>query len=748
MTELSAQEVDLLRKVSQGLAEEYGRKRRLLSFSEYFALVASDPVRQTRNAAQYVLDAFDHYGTYRVRGPGGTVTRYRLFDCPFDGGRDKLVGQEEVQNRVRAVLERFVRQGRVDRLILLHGPNGSSKSTFVDVLARALKHYSTLDEGALYRFNWVFPVGALGKKGIGFLRDGIQDATDEESFAHLPDELIEARLTDELRDHPLLLIPAGRRRKIIFELLSRKGVDPESVRLSDYILYGDLSHRNRLVFEALLAAYGGDVKKVLRHVQVERFFLSRRYRVGLVTVEPKLAVDAATRQLTLDRSLGNLPPVLQNLELFRYSGDLVAANRGCIDFSDLLKRPVEAFKYLLSMVETGKVALEGALLYVDAVFFGSTNELQLAAFRESAEFPSFRGRFEFVSVPYLLDYRAEEKIYRQRVTRETVGRPVAPHALEMAALWAVLTRLYPPDPAKYPEDIRPAVESMTPLEKARFYADGVLPSRIRGDALKRMQRIAEDMVSEYRSWPNYEGNSGVSPRAMLALLADAARRPGRPILSALDVFAGIEELCGEKNLYDFLRRPKQRNGYWDPEAALEAARRYYEELIEAEMWEAVGIVDETRVDELLERYVLHLTAWAKKEKVRNPATGELEPPDEDFMQDMEMRMGAESSASFRDDVVTRVGAWALSHPGEKPVLRQLFARELENFLDGVYENRVKTLVLRLGDLVALLEERLGPGDEGHAQAEAMRQRLEALGYDRSAMLEAVGLVLQRLAEKA
>jgi serine protein kinase len=109
-------------------------------------------------------------------------------------------------------------------------------------------------------------------------------------------------------------------------------------------LRGDLSHRNRQIFEALLSSYHGDLSKVLRHVQIERFFVSRRYRQAAATVEPQLAVDARSRQLTMDRSLGSLPPALQSLTLYEYQGELVDGNRGVIDFADLLKRPLESYK--------------------------------------------------------------------------------------------------------------------------------------------------------------------------------------------------------------------------------------------------------------------------------------------------------------------------------------------------------------------------------------------------------------------
>ncbi|MDB4979631.1 MAG: putative serine protein kinase, PrkA, partial [Myxococcales bacterium] len=150
------------------LRESFTRNRRVMSFGEYFSLFATDTRRQVRSAAQYVRDVFDHFGTETVRTPRGAMTRWHLFDCPWDGGKDALAGQEEVQAAVYRLVSNFAREGRTNRLILLHGPNGSAKSTFVASLQRAMEHYSTLDEGALYRFNWIFPAQKLTKGGIGF----------------------------------------------------------------------------------------------------------------------------------------------------------------------------------------------------------------------------------------------------------------------------------------------------------------------------------------------------------------------------------------------------------------------------------------------------------------------------------------------------------------------------------------------------------------------------------------------------
>ena len=79
-----------------------------------------------------------------------------------------MAGQEEVQNALYRLLGNFVRAGAVNKLILLHGPNGSAKSTSWTPSSAGWSCYSREPEGALYGFNWIFPSEKLVKGGIGF----------------------------------------------------------------------------------------------------------------------------------------------------------------------------------------------------------------------------------------------------------------------------------------------------------------------------------------------------------------------------------------------------------------------------------------------------------------------------------------------------------------------------------------------------------------------------------------------------
>jgi predicted Ser/Thr protein kinase len=702
------------------MRESFARNRRVMSFGEYFSLFGADPARQVRSAAQYLRDVFDHFGTEAVRTPRGPMTRWKLFDCPWDAGKDALMGQEEVQAAVYRLISNFAREGRTNRLILLHGPNGSAKSTFVACLQRAMEHYSTLEQGALYRFNWIFPSQKLTKGGIGFGGGGFEGGGSQDTYAYLDDELIESKIVDEMRDHPLLLLPRAKRRDLIERRLEetiRRGFRP-----ADYLLRGDLSHRNRQIFEALLSSYHGDLAKVLRHVQVERFFVSRRYRQAAATVEPQLAVDARSRQLTMDRSLASLPPALQSLTLYEYQGELVDGNRGVIEFADLLKRPLESYKYLLGTVEQGRVSLDVASLELDTVFIGSSNEGYLAAFKEIPEFQSFKGRMELVRVPYLLDYRVEQRIYQAQIqsAHAESGKHVAPHVAWVTALWAVLTRMKKPLAEKYGKALSDIVGKLGPIEKALLYADSATPEGLGADQQRELVAGIDKVARESDSYPNYEGRTGASPREMKLIIMNAAQSPRYHCLSPFAVFDELEELVRGVTVYEFLKQEPLPGGFHENRKFIFQVRDRLIDRIDDEVRTSMGLVEERRYIEQFERYVSHVSYWVKREKVPNPITGRDEDPDEEMMTDVERILEVTSRREeFRREVIARIGAWSIDHPRQKPDYEKIFPRPIAELREAFFSERKRQVRKINEDLLVLLTDgpaKMQPDAAGAAQA--------------------------------
>ncbi|HEX7663855.1 MAG TPA: serine protein kinase PrkA, partial [Polyangiaceae bacterium] len=701
---------DEIQKVAQGVEKRFQASRRVLSFSEYLDLFATNPGRYARDASRYLRDVFDFYGTSKVRYPWGEFTRYTLFDLPWETREGNkapigaLIGQEQVQEEIHRALENFAREGRPQRLVLLHGPNGSAKSTIVGCLMRALENYSTLDEGALYRFNWVFPSQKTVRGTLGFGQGGAQ-VSPATSYAHLTEDQIDAKLLVEVRDHPLFLFPVEERRALLEKMLAGSKEPPP-----DWILRGQLSYKSQQVFEALLSSYGGSYTDVLRHVQVERYFISQRYRVGAVTIGPQMSVDAGERQITADRSLSALPASLQAITLYEAKGELIDAAGGLLEFSDLLKRPLDAFKYLQLSIETGEVALTQQNVQLNCVMMGSANELHLDAFREHPEFPSFRGRIELVRTGYLRSYLQEQQIYDTLIVPQVKDldgsrRHVAPHATRVGALFAVLTRMRKPNPDRFNRSLGPIVSQLTALEKLDLYGVGAIPERFEPDQQKLLRANVADIFTESDSYPIYEGRIGASPREMRVVLLDAAQSPKYACLSPLAVLEEIEQLCERTTEFDWLQQEIVGGGYHDVKQFIEAINGRLLDAWENEFHQASGLVEDDRYAELFERYVQHVSVWVKKERIRNRVTGDYEEPDEKMMREVERLLETKGDADdARKQMISAIAAWALDHPGQKVEAAIVFPQQLKRLRDAIFAERRPQVALRTRDVVRLVRD--------------------------------------------
>jgi serine protein kinase len=511
-----------------------------------------------------------------------------------------------------------------------------------------------------------------------------------------------------------------------------------------WVLRGELSHKSRQVFEALLGTYDGSLEQVLRHVQVERFFISRRYRVGAVTLGPQLSVDAGERQVTADRSLGALPTALQAVTLFEAFGELVDAGGGLLEFSDLLKRPLDAFKYLQITAETGEVALRSQTLYVNCVMLASGNEAHLAAFREHPEFESFRGRFELVRAPYLLSWKDEQAIYDAQIAPQ-VRCHVAPHATQMAAMFAALTRMRRPNPDRFPKALRDVLNEITAIEKMDLYATGLPPNRLDDETKKLLKNSVSELYHESDAYPIYEGSVGASPREMRGVLLDAAQNPRFACLSPLAVLEELDRLCERSGEYAFLQDEKLPGGYHDHALFRRTIRERLLDALEDELRISSGLVDEARYYELFERYVTHVSVWIKGEKIRNPMTGQYEESDERLMREVEALLGSpEKPHDFRNGLISAIAAWAIDHPNEPVRNAGVFTEYLRRIREAVFAER-RVLVARLcRDLVLLLrDEGAGLDQPRRVAAEAvLAELIRRFGYEKTSAADAAAALLR------
>lgn len=659
----------------------------VLAFNDYMARFESRPLAESRPTFQYLLDMLNHYG---VDEKGD----YKLFDLQH-ADSPAVHGQQKIVRGLVSNLKNFQEEGFNNKFILLVGPNGSSKSSIVRKLMKGAEEYSMSEEGALYTFSWIFPIDSFVKGSLGLA--STPSDRHLSTYAYLDDKDVSAILPSELKDHPLLLIPKEYRQELLDTSLASNPSQLEAVRKS-YLYRGDLSKRNRMIYDALLKNYKGKHHEVLKHIRVERFFISRRYSSGAVTIEPQLHVDARMQQITMDKRLASLPPSLQSLNLYSLQGEAVLANRGILEFSDLLKRPLDAFKYLLMTMETSTLNLQGILTELDIFFIGTSNEIHLAAFKQHPDFNSFKGRFNFIKVPYLLNYLEEEKIYIEQVEGLHESSQFEPHALRSLCLFAVMTRLRA-SLAKNFEDkkLSDIVSSLNPMEKARFYAEREIPERFDSESRQLLSQAWNDVHDEFENDNLYQGKFGLSPRDIKSIIYKLTSR--HKVVSFVEVLEYLQRLITKKNDYDFLSMTAQAD-FHHPTRFIALIKDYCLDLVDEEVRASLGLIDERSYEDYIRRYILNVNALIKGEKIKNNITGKYEEGDDYFIKEFEHSIALkEDVTKFRSHLISKLGAYSLDNRGKSITyidvfpelvrrLQESFREEQRNIIEGVSRNLV------------------------------------------------------------
>jgi serine protein kinase len=236
------------------------------SFRDYLELVAENPL-VARNAYQRIYDMILHYGVDKYRQMKQDYVHYKFFDDPFDNGKDAIFGLDApIMRLVECFKSAAHGYGTDRRILLLHGPVGSSKSTIARLLKKGLEHYTATDAGALYTFTW-------------------HVENEEGQMEHQP---------CPMHEEPLKLIPQRMRGEVLAHL-NQELPEERQIRVE-----GDLDPFCRRMFDDLLKRYDGDWNKVIEHVTVQRLMLSEKDRVGIGTFQPKDEKNQDSTELTGD----------------------------------------------------------------------------------------------------------------------------------------------------------------------------------------------------------------------------------------------------------------------------------------------------------------------------------------------------------------------------------------------------------------------------------------------------------------
>ncbi|MBM4361775.1 MAG: serine protein kinase [Deltaproteobacteria bacterium] len=629
--------------------QDYARYRDLSwegSFEEYLQIVRKRP-QVTRNAFQRMYDMVIGYGTEEYIDNKKRLVRYNYFRDEIDGGKDGVFGLDIPLMRLMNVLQAAAEgYGPERRVLLLHGPVGSSKSTIARLLKKGVEAYSRTTEGALYTFRWV----NLGETGL--------------ASGGAPE------FDSPMNDEPLRLIPIEWRARAIEEL--RLSNDRFRVRVD-----GDLDPASRFIFQGLMQRYQGDWGQVVaRHVRVRRLLLSEKDRVGIGTFQPKDEKNQDSTELTGDINYRKIAEYGSDSDprAFNFDGEFNIANRGVVEFVEMLKLDVAFLYDLLGASQEHKIKPKKfAQTDIDEVIIGHTNEAEYRRLVNNEFMEALRDRTIKIDIPYITRLKDEIRIYEKEFHSGKVrGRHVAPHTFEVAAMWAVLTRLE--DPKKH---------NLQLLQKLKLYDGKALPG------------YTQDTVKELRKEAKREGMEGISPRYVQDKISNAlVSELGE---GTINPFMVMNELEKGLNQHSLISNEEQRKRYRD---LIGVVKREYEEIVKNEVQRAIS-ADEDAISKLAANYIDSIKAFTLKEKVRNPYTGQYEEPDERLMRSIEEKIEVPENRKedFRREIMNFIGARALE--GKKfdwqsnDRLRR--ALELKLFEDQKDSIKLKTLVSAVVD---------------------------------------------------
>ncbi|RCS54342.1 serine protein kinase [Bremerella cremea] len=588
--------------------EQFRKKNWQGTFEDYLDLIAETPAI-TRNAFQRCYDMILSYGidTYEVSRE--KRVHYRFFDDPLDGGRDAIFGLEDAQvSLVNALKSAAHGYGIEKRVLLLHGPVGSSKSTMARLLKKGLERYSATDEGAIYSLGWLDP--------------------------HKPDDMSAVHWCP-MNEEPLHLIPEEFRAEIAAQLTN-------PAKHSEYPLSiaGELCPFCRFMYMDSLARHGGDWTKVIHDVHVRRILLSEKDRIGIGTFQPKDEKNQDSTELTGDINYRKIAEYGTDSDprAFNFDGEFNVANRGIIEFIEVLKLDVAFLYDLLGASQEHKVKPKKfAQTDIDEVILGHTNEPEYRRLQNNEFMEALRDRTVKIDVPYVTKLSNEVKIYEKDYNKEKVkGKHIAPHTIEMAAMWAVLTRLEEPKNA-----------SLTLMQKLKLYDGKSLPG------------FTEENIKELKSQAKREGMLGISPRYVQDKISNAL--VAHPDATSINPFMVLNELESGLGNHSLITSEDQRDHY---RQLLEVVKEEYENIVKNEVQRAIA-ADEDAMMRLCANYIDNVKAYTQRERVKNKFTGQYEEPDDRLMRSIEEKIDIPESRKddFRREIMNYIGA--LSIDGKK-----------------------------------------------------------------------------------
>ncbi|WP_186579354.1 PrkA family serine protein kinase [Aquibacillus kalidii] len=487
---------------------------------------------------------------------------------------DQLYGLEEpLEKLVEEYFHPAARRLDVrKRILLLMGPVSGGKSTLVSMLKRGLEEYTLTDEGAVF-----------GIKGC------------------------------PMHEDPLHLIPHHLRQDFEEEY----GIKIE----------GNLSPLNVMRLET---EYEGRIEDVM----VERVFFSEDKRTGIGTFSPSdpKSQDIADLTGSIDFSTIAEYGSESDPRAYRFDGELNKANRGMMEFQEMLKCDEKFLWHLLSLTQEGNFkAGRFALISADELIVAHTNEAEYRSFISNKKNEALHSRMIVMPVPYNLKVSDEERIYAKMIGESDIKNVhIAPHTLRVAAMFTILTRL------------KESTKGNLSVLKKMYLYDG-----------QNVEGYSDADVTELQREFNDEGMSGIDPRYVINRISSTIIKKEMTSINALDVLRSLKDGLDDHPSISKEEKEEYMN-------YISVARKEYDEIAKKEVQKAFVYSYEESAKTLMDNYLDNVEAYCNKSKLHDPLTGEELHPDEKLMRSIEEQIGISENAkkAFREEILIRISAYA------------------------------------------------------------------------------------------
>ncbi|MGL6175330.1 MAG: serine protein kinase [Cellulosilyticaceae bacterium] len=440
----------------------------------------------------------------------------------------------------------------------------------------------------------VGPVGA----GKSSLIDSIKSLLEES-------ESIYALKDCPMREEPLHLIPKHSRK----EFEKALGIKIE----------GDLCPVCRY---KLMHEYHGEYERF--PVVKTDFSIRSRKGVGVVPPVDPNNQDTSVLVGSVDISKMDLYPE-DDPRVLSLNGAFNVGNRGLVEFIEVFKNDVEYLHTMITATQEKNIPSpgKGAMIYFDGVILAHSNEAEWNKFKADHTNEAILDRIVKIEVPYCLELNEEIKIYEKMMKNSNFKAHIAPHTLEVASMFAILSRLTPSS----------KVDSLT---KLKIYNGEEI---IEKGTTKRID------IMELKEEAEREGMSGISTRFIAKVLDNALSESENNCINPISVIDMLLREVKEMAIADEVK--KRYLGFLQ-----DTIKKEYHKILESEVTKAFIHGYKEQAEDLFNNYLDHAEAYVNKTKLKDSNTGEELNPDEVFLRSIEEQLGITQSGAkgFRQDV--------------------------------------------------------------------------------------------------